>query len=39
MTNPTSNTLPKSPIVLIQNPKSGHCHKVSLFMALNAIRV
>ena len=37
MTNPTSNTLPKSPIVLIQNPKSGHCHKVSLFMALNAI--
>ena len=25
------------PITLIQNPKSGHCHKVLLFMALNAI--
>ena len=35
--NPTSKVMPKSPITLIQNPKSGHCHKVSLFMALNAI--
>jgi len=37
VTNPTSKVMPKSPITLIQNPKSGHCHKVSLFMALNAI--
>ena len=37
MTNPTGKVMPKSPITLIQNPKSGHCHKVSLFMSLNAI--
>ncbi|WP_029661390.1 glutathione S-transferase N-terminal domain-containing protein [Alteromonas sp. ALT199] len=37
MTQQINKVVPKSPITLIQNPKSGHCHKVSLFMALNAI--
>jgi glutathione S-transferase len=37
MTHKINKVKPQHPITLFQNPKSGHCHKVSLFMALNAI--
>jgi len=37
MSHKRSKVKPKRPITLFQNPMSGHCHKVSLFMALNAI--
>lgn len=37
MNNEQQRVKPSQPITLFQNPKSGHCHKVSLFMALNDI--
>ncbi|MBQ4829762.1 glutathione S-transferase [Alteromonas sp. MMG017] len=35
--NALNNTLKNNPIIHYRNPKSGHCHKVELFMSLLGI--